>query len=98
MVGTVLIKRICGHSSPYTFKPNERYAKDRFQKFLSKKCPQCTLAAIQALEAQQKATAAQRRQETSRHQKDSGPKADLGDSGVRVNAARVADVQSELLP
>jgi len=59
--GTVQIKRLCGHSSPYTFKPNERYARDRFQKFISKKCPDCTLAAIKALEAQQKANAAQKR-------------------------------------
>lgn len=63
MEGTVLIKRLCGHSSPYTFKPNERYARDRFQKFLSKKCPDCTLAAIKALEAQQKTNAAQKRLE-----------------------------------
>jgi hypothetical protein len=56
--GTVLIKRICGHSSPYTFKRNERYAKERLQKFLSKKCPECTKAAIGALEARQKAEAA----------------------------------------
>lgn len=61
--GTVQIKRLCGHSSPYTFKPNERYARDRFQKFISKKCPDCTLAAIKALEAQQKANAAQKRLE-----------------------------------
>jgi hypothetical protein len=52
--GTVLIKRICGHSSPYTFKVNERYAKSRLEKFLSKKCPDCTKAAIAALEAKQK--------------------------------------------
>lgn len=57
MEGTVLIKRICGHSSPYTFKKNERYGKQRLEKFLSKKCPACTQAAIAALEAQQKATA-----------------------------------------
>lgn len=55
--GIVQIKRVCGHSSPYTFKPNERYARQRLEKFLSKKCPACTLAAIQALEAQQKAEA-----------------------------------------
>ena len=55
MEGTVLIKRVCGHSTPYTFKKNERYGKQRFEKFLSTKCPACTLAAIQALEAQQKA-------------------------------------------
>jgi hypothetical protein len=56
--GTVLIKRICGHSSPYTFKVNERYAKARLDKFLSKKCPDCTKAAIVALEAKQKEEAA----------------------------------------
>ena len=58
MEGTVLIKRVCGHSSPYTFKRNERYAKERLQKFMSKKCPECTVAAIAALEAKQKAAAA----------------------------------------
>ena len=46
--GTVMLKRACGHSSPYTFKKNERYAKDRLAKFLSKKCPACTVAAIKA--------------------------------------------------
>jgi phage FluMu protein Com len=51
--GTVLIKRVCGHSSPYTFKPNERYAKQRLEKFLAKKCPACTIAAIKTLEAKQ---------------------------------------------
>ena len=54
MEGTVLIKRICGHSSPYTFKVNERYGKARLEKFLSKKCPECTKAAIATLEAKQK--------------------------------------------
>ena len=57
----LLIKRICGHSSPYTFKPNERYGKQRFEKFLSKKCPQCTTAAIAALEQRQKEEAAAQR-------------------------------------
>jgi len=56
--GTVQIKRACGHSSPYTFKPNERFGKDRLAKFLSKKCPDCTKAAIAALEAKQKAESA----------------------------------------
>ena len=56
--GTVMLKRACGHSSPYTFKKNERYAKDRLAKFLSKKCPACTVAAIAALEAKQMAEAA----------------------------------------
>ena len=53
--GVVLIKRICGHSSPYTFKKNERFGKQRLDKFLSTKCPECTRAAIQALEDAQKA-------------------------------------------
>ena len=56
--GTVMLKRACGHSSPYTFKKNERYAKDRLANFLAKKCPACTVAAIAALEAKQKADAA----------------------------------------
>ena len=50
-----MIKRVCGHSSPYTFKKNEKYGKQRLDKFLSKKCPACTVAAIQELEAAQKA-------------------------------------------
>ncbi len=58
MEGVVLIKRKCGHSSPYTFKKNERYGKQRFEKFLSKMCPECTKAAIDALEAKQKADSA----------------------------------------
>lgn len=58
MEGTVMLKRACGHSSPYTFKKNERYGKQRLEKFLSKKCPQCTIAAIAALEAKQKAESA----------------------------------------
>jgi len=53
-----MLKRACGHSSPYTFKKNERYAKDRLAKFLSKKCPACTIAAIAALEGKQKEEAA----------------------------------------
>lgn len=57
-----MIKRICGHSSPFTFKKNERYAKQRLEKFLSKKCPACTKAAIAALEAQQKEHAQQAKQ------------------------------------
>jgi hypothetical protein len=61
--GVVLIKRICGHSSPYTFKPNERYGRQRLEKFLSKQCPACTRAAIQAREAQQKAESARLRQQ-----------------------------------
>ena len=52
-----MLKRACGHSSPYTFKKNERYAKDRLAKFLSKKCPACTVAYIKDLEAKQKADA-----------------------------------------
>jgi phage FluMu protein Com len=89
--GTVLIKRICGHSSPYTFKPNERYARDRFQKFLSKKCPQCTLAAIQALEAQQKANAAQKRVE-DRQRKETLGKETL----ARKEAASAAQISAEI--
>ena len=57
MEGTVMIKRVCGHSSPYTFKKVERYAKQRLESFLSKKCPACTKAAIAELEAKQKAEA-----------------------------------------
>jgi hypothetical protein len=63
--GTVLIKRMCGHSTPYTFKKNEKFAKERFEKFLSKRCPECTIAAIQEREAQQKA-GAQRQKELKR--------------------------------
>lgn len=59
MEGTVLIQRICGHSSPYTFKKNERYGRQRFEKFIAKKCPACTLAAIEALEAKQRAESQQ---------------------------------------
>lgn len=61
--GVVLIKRICGHSSPYTFKQNERYGKERLDKFLSKKCPACTQAAIAALEAQQQEQSQQLRKQ-----------------------------------
>jgi hypothetical protein len=53
MEGTVMLKRACGHSSLFTFKRNERYAKSRLENFLSKKCPACTVAAIAALEAKQ---------------------------------------------
>ncbi len=66
MEGRVMIKRICGHSSPYTFKKNERYAKERFEKFSSKKCPECTKAAIAALEAKQKAESDQLKVEKAR--------------------------------
>lgn len=55
MEGTVLIKRICGHSTRYTFKTDEKFAKQRLEKFLSKRCPGWTIAAIQEREAQQKA-------------------------------------------
>jgi hypothetical protein len=61
--GTVMIKRVCGHSSPYTFKPNERYGKQRLESFLAKKCPACTQAAIAALEAEQKAASKRRKAE-----------------------------------
>jgi hypothetical protein len=64
--GTVLIKRICGHSSPYTFKVNERYAKARLEKFLSKKCPDCTKSAIAALEAKQKEESARHKAQQQR--------------------------------
>jgi hypothetical protein len=56
--GTVLLKRACGHSSPFTYKKNERFGKQRLEKFLAKKCPECTIAAIAALEAKQKLEAA----------------------------------------
>ncbi len=65
MEGTVLIKRICGHSTPYTFKKNETFAKQRLEKFLSKQCPECTIAAIQQRESQQKAES-QRQKELKR--------------------------------
>lgn len=55
MEGVVMIKRACGHSSPYTFKKVERYAKQRLENFLAKKCPECTRAAIAALEEKQRA-------------------------------------------
>ena len=64
--GTVLIKRACGHSSPYTFKKHERYAKQRLESFLAKKCPECTRAAIAALEAQQKAESQRRKEQQQR--------------------------------
>jgi len=54
MEGVVMIKRACGHSSPYTFKKVERYAKQRLENFLAKKCPECTRAAIAALEEKQR--------------------------------------------
>lgn len=63
-----MIKRICGHSSPYTFKPNERYGKQRLEKFLSKKCPACTVAAIKDLEQQQK-VASEQLKAAKRHKK-----------------------------
>ena len=62
MEGTVLLKRACGHSSPFTYKKNERFGKQRLQNFLAKKCPACTIAAIAALEAHQKAEAALKKQ------------------------------------
>jgi phage FluMu protein Com len=65
--GTVLIKRACGHSSPYTFKKHERYGRQRLESFLAKKCPDCTRAAIAALEAAQKAES-QRRKSQQRQQ------------------------------
>lgn len=58
-----MIKRVCGHSSPYTFKKNERYGKQRLEKFMSKKCPACTVAAIQALEARQREDSQRRKQQ-----------------------------------
>jgi hypothetical protein len=70
--GTVLIKRVCGHSSPYTFKVNERYAKARLDKFLSKKCPECTKAAIAALEAKQREESA-RLKAQRRHENQQAP-------------------------
>lgn len=63
-----MIQRICGHSSPYTFKKNERYGKDRLEKFMSKQCPACTVAAIKAREAAQKAES-QKRKEALKKQK-----------------------------
>jgi hypothetical protein len=58
---TRLIKRICGHETPFTFKKNERYGRQRFAKFMATKCPACTVAEIQAREAAQKAAAKQRK-------------------------------------
>ena len=75
MEGVVLIKRICGHSSPYTFKKNERYGKQRFEKFLSTKCPACTAAAIKAQEEQQKAESRLRKQAARRAKSQSPPDA-----------------------
>ncbi len=68
MTGVVMIKRICGHTSPYTFKENERYAKQRFEKFISKRCPACTEAMIKAAEAQQQAESRQRKLESRQPQ------------------------------
>jgi len=59
--GVVMIKRACGHSSPFTFKPNERYGRQRLEKFVAKKCPACTVKAIAELEAKQKAESAARK-------------------------------------
>jgi hypothetical protein len=60
--GVVQIKRICGHSSPFTFKKNERFGKERLAKFMSKKCPECTRAEIAAREkAQQDASELRKR-------------------------------------
>jgi hypothetical protein len=64
--GTVLLKRACGHTSPYTYKRNERYGKQRLQNFLAKKCPECTIAAIAALETKQKAESALRKRIAAR--------------------------------
>lgn len=63
--GVVQIKRACGHSSPFTFRKNERYGKQRLEQFLSKKCPACTVAAIAALEAEQKANSKKARKKQS---------------------------------
>ncbi|MBX7075599.1 MAG: hypothetical protein K1X71_20855 [Pirellulales bacterium] len=63
--GEVLIKRACGHSSPFTFRKNERYGRQRLETFLSKKCPACTVAAIAALEAAQKANSKKARKKQS---------------------------------
>jgi hypothetical protein len=59
--GVQLIKRICGHESPFTFKKNERYGRQRYAKFMATKCPACTVADIQAREAKQKAESQQRK-------------------------------------
>jgi hypothetical protein len=59
--GVQLIKRICGHESPFTFKKNERFGRQRYAKFMATKCPACTVADIQAREAQQKAESKQRK-------------------------------------
>ncbi len=52
-----MVKRLCGHESPFTFKKNERFGRQRFAKFMATKCPECTVKAIQELEAKQKAEA-----------------------------------------
>jgi hypothetical protein len=74
--GVVLIKRVCGHSSPFTFKKNERFGKERLEKFLSKKCPLCTQAAIQALEAKQAAESQRLKQVRQRIQSKAKGSAD----------------------
>ncbi|HEY1600522.1 MAG TPA: hypothetical protein VGG64_13025 [Pirellulales bacterium] len=74
MEGTVLLKRACGHSSPFTYKKNERYGKQRLQNFLGKKCPECTVAAIAALEAQQKATSALKKRIAARQRAEARDK------------------------
>ncbi|HZZ70774.1 MAG TPA: hypothetical protein VFE24_00870 [Pirellulales bacterium] len=81
MDGVVMIKRICGHSSPYTFKKNERFGKQRFEKFINKRCPACTIAAIQAAESEQKAES-QRRKLALRVARGAAPKEALGDSAA----------------
>jgi hypothetical protein len=60
--GIRLIKRICGHESPFTFKKNERFGRQRYAKFMATKCPACTVADIQAREAKQKADSQQRKE------------------------------------
>ena len=62
MEGVQLVKRICGHESPFTFKKNERYGRQRYAKFMATKCPACTVADIQAREAKQKAESQQRKE------------------------------------
>jgi hypothetical protein len=60
--GVQLIKRICGHESPFTFKKNERYGRQRYAKFMATKCPECTVADIKAREEKQKAESQQRKE------------------------------------
>lgn len=75
--GIVQLKRACGHSSPYTFKKNERFARQRLEAFLAKKCPDCTVAAIKELEAKQKEESQRLRKQKKKKKPENKPDTSL---------------------